>query len=114
MEMPMIVLYDNCLETTSKCIAAAERCAAVCGTSGDAERERCAVLARDCVDVGRVVEALMQRQSRFAPDACALHALTCDAFADYSARWPNDACCKEATNAARACAASCRSCAKAA
>jgi hypothetical protein len=106
----MIVLYDNCLNTTSKCIAAAERCAAICGTSGDSERVRCAVLARDCADVGRLVELLMLRTSPYAPQACALHAVTCDDFADYCARWPHEYCCKEAMNAARACAAACRAC----
>lgn len=107
----MFVIYDDCLNTTPKCIAAAERCAAVCGTSGDKEREKCAVLARDCADVGRLVEMLMLRGSHYAPDACALHALTCDSFADYCAKWPNDSCCKEAMNTARACAAACRACA---
>jgi hypothetical protein len=107
----MIVLYNDCLETTPKCIAAAERCAATCGTSGDAERERCAVLARDCADVGRLVETLMLRRSSYAPDACALHAVTCDAFADYCAKWPNETCCREAMIAARACAVTCRACA---
>jgi hypothetical protein len=107
----MIVLYNDCLETTAKCIAAAERCAMICGTSGDAERERCAVLGRDCADVGRLVEMLMLRDSPYGPDACALHAVTCDAFADYCAKWPNEACCQEAMTAARACAVTCRSCA---
>lgn len=107
----MLVIYDNCLETTQKCVAAAERCAAECGTSGNTERERCAVLARDCADVGRLVEALMLRGSAYAPEACALHAVTCDAFADYCARWPTETCCKEAMTAARACAIACRACA---
>ena len=106
----MKIIYDDCLHTTPKCIAAAERCAAMCGTSGNAERERCAVLARDCADVGRLVEALMLRGSRYASDACALHAVTCDAFADYCAKWPNESCCKEAMTAARACAVACRAC----
>ena len=106
----MIVLYDSCLETTAKCIATAERCAATCGTSGNGERERCAVLGRDCADVGRLVETLMLRRSPYAPDACALHAVTCDAFADYCAKWPNEACCKEAMIAARKCAEACRAC----
>src|SRR5262245_1885042 len=91
----MKVIYDNCLETTPRCIAAAERCASVCGTAGDPERERCAVLARDCAEVGRLVETLMLRRSPYASEACALHALACDAFADICAKWPNDACCKE-------------------
>ena len=104
------MVYDNCLETTLKCIAAAERCAVICGTSGDTERERCAVLARDCADIGRLVESLMQRASPYAPDACAVHAVSCDAFADYCARWPNESCCQEAMIAARACAIACRSC----
>lgn len=108
----MKVLYDNCLTTTPACIAAAERCAACCGTSGDVERERCAALARDCADVGRLVEALMLRNSAFAADACALHALTCDAFADFCAKWPKEACCREASVAARACASACRACRK--
>jgi hypothetical protein len=106
----MKVLYDNCFVTTPKCIAAAERCAASCGTSGNAERERCAVLARDCADVGRLTEALMLRNSAFAAEACALHALTCDAFADYCAKFPNEACCREAMIAARECAVACRAC----
>jgi hypothetical protein len=82
----------------------------ICGTSGNAERERCAVLARDCAEVGRLVETLMLRGSTFAAGACALHAETCDAFADYCAKWPEEACCKEAMTAARACAVACRSC----
>jgi hypothetical protein len=104
----MDTVFNACLKTTARCIAAAERCVAACGTSGDAERERCAVLGRDCADVGRLVEALMLRRSPYAADACALHAVTCDAFADYCAKWPNEACCKEAMTAARACAVACR------
>ena len=102
---------EECLVTTPKSIAAAERCAAICGTSGDPERERCAVLGHDCADVGRLVEALMLRGSPYAPDACALHAQTCDAFADYCAKWPKEACCREAMVAARACSKACRACA---
>jgi hypothetical protein len=108
----MLIIYDDCLATTQNCVAAAERCAAGCGTSGNAERERCAVLARDCADVGRLVEALMLRGSVYAPEACALHAVTCDAFADYCAKWPAEACCKEAMTAACACASACRACAR--
>lgn len=108
----MFVIYDQCLDTTAKCIAAAERCASICGTSGDRERERCATLGRDCADVGRLVETLMLRGSGYAPDACALHAVTCDAFADYCAKWPTESCCKEAMMAARACAAECRACSR--
>jgi hypothetical protein len=104
----MAATYEVCLGTTTKTIAAAERCAAICGTSGDKERERCAVLGHDCADVGRLVEALMLRQSPYASEACALHAVTCDAFADYCAKWPNEACCREAMEAARECAAACR------
>ena len=107
----MKVLYEDCLFTTPKCIAGAERCAAVCGTSGDADRERCAVLARDCADVGRLVEALMLRGSPYVREACALHAVTCDALAGHCAKWPNESCCKEAMEAARACADACRVCA---
>jgi len=103
--------FEDCVKTTVRCIAAAEKCAALCGTSGDAERERCAVLARDCADAGRLVEAFMLRGSDFAADACALHAATCEAFADYCAKWPADGCCREAMQAARACAVACRACA---
>jgi hypothetical protein len=102
--------FEHCINTTTECISAAERCSAICGTSGDVERERCAVLGRDCADVGRLVEALMLRGSPYANDACALHAVTCDAFADYCAKWPNEACCKDAMIAARACAVACRVC----
>ena len=106
----MSVPYDDCLDTTNRCIAAAERCVAMCGTSGDAERECCAVLGRDCADVGRLVAALMLRRSPYAAAACVLHATTCDAFADDCAKWPAEACCKEAMIAARACAVACRIC----
>jgi hypothetical protein len=106
----MTVSYDNCLRTTAQCTVAAERCAAVCGTSGDAERERCAVLGRDCADIGRLVEALMLRGSSYVPEACAIHAVACDAFADYCAKWPQQICCREAMIAARACAVACRAC----
>jgi hypothetical protein len=101
----------ECLETTARCTAAAERCIAVCATSGDRERERCAVLGRDCADIGRLVEALMQRDSPYMPAACALHAKACEAFAEYCAKWPHDFCCHEAMLAARACAVACRVCA---
>ena len=101
---------DTCLDTTAKCTAAAERCSAICSTTGDRERERCAVLGRDCADVGRLVETLMLRHSPYASDACMLHAVTCDAYADYCAKWPNETCCKEAMIAARACAVACRVC----
>lgn len=40
-----------CLDTTVQCIEACEACARECGTSGDAERETCAALARDCADI---------------------------------------------------------------
>ena len=103
-------VYHDCLRATSKCVATAERCAAVCGSSGDAQHERCAMLARDCADVGRLVVALILRQSPHAASACLLHAETCDAFADSCAKWPNDACCRDAMKAALACAVACRSC----
>jgi hypothetical protein len=104
------ISYDECLATTVRCIGAAERCAAICGTSGDRERERCAVFGRDCADVGRLVEALMLRRSPYAGEACALHAVACDNFADFCAKWPNEGCCHEALTAARACAIACRAC----
>jgi hypothetical protein len=107
----MKILYDDCLNTTRKCISAAEQCASVCRTSGDAERERCATLARDCADIGRLVEVFMLRASPFAPQACGLHAVTCDALAEYAAKWPGESCCREALAAARACAVACRACA---
>ena len=106
----MVAVYDVCLEQTAECIAAAERCTVMCGTSGDAERARCAALAHDCADVGRLVETLMLRHSPYAAFACLLHATTCDDFADYCARWPNEACCRDGMYAARACAAACRAC----
>ena len=106
----MIIVYDDCVSTTQKCIAAAERCAASCGTSGNAVRERCAVFAHDCADAGRLVEAFMLRGSAFASQACALHAVTCDALADECAKCGNETCCKEAMIAARACAVACRAC----
>ena len=107
----MATAYITCLETTSDCAAAAERCAAACGTSGDAERERCALCARDCADVGRLVEALMLRRSPYAEAACLLQATACDDFADCCVLWPDEACCRDAMHAARACAAACRACA---
>jgi hypothetical protein len=106
----MTAPYDKCLRTTTRCVAAAERCAAICGTSGDVERERCAMLGHDCSEVGRLVEALMLRGSSFVAEACGLHAITCDALADYCAKWPNEACCREAMTAARECAVACRAC----
>ena len=68
------------------------------------------MLARDCADVGRLVEALMLRRSPYAVTACLLHAETCDTFADCCAKWPTEACCKDAMAAARACAVACRAC----
>jgi hypothetical protein len=45
----MVASYLACLETTSASVAAAERCTVACGTSGDAEREPCALFAmRGC------------------------------------------------------------------
>ena len=107
----MATPVDTCLETTTRCVATAERCVTECGTSGDVERERCAVLGRDCADIGRLVESLMLRNSPYVAEACALHAASCDAFADYCARMLQYSCCNEAMNAARACAKACRTCA---
>jgi hypothetical protein len=104
----MGAVYIGCLETTSDCIAAAERCGVTCGTSGNVERERCALVAHDCADIGRLVETLMLRHSRYAGDTCLLHATACDDFADYCAKWPHADCCRDARRAARACAAACR------
>jgi len=104
----MGVYQDRSFEAIGTCTAAAERCAACCGTSADVERERCAVLGRDCADVGRLAEALVLRNSRYAAEACTLHATTCEAFADYCAKWPKENCCKAAMLAARACARACR------
>jgi len=107
----MVAVYVACLEATSDCTAAAERCAVACATSGDAERERCALFARDCADVGRLVEALILRRSPYAENACLLHATACEDFARYCAKWPDEACCRDAMLAARTCAAACRACA---
>ena len=106
----MVAVYIGCLETTSDCIAAAERCAVTCGTSGKEKRERCALVAHDCADIGRLVETLMLRHSRYASDACRLHATACDDFADCCAQWPHVDCCRDAQKAARACAVACRTC----
>ena len=99
---------DRCVEALGRCTTAAERCAACCGTSGDVERERCAELGRDCAEVGRLAEALLARNSPYAAELCALHAATCDALADYCAKWRKKACCKAAMLAARECASACR------
>jgi hypothetical protein len=110
----MATAVDICIDTTTGCIAAAERCVSECGTSGDADRERCAVLGRDCADIGRLVEGLMLRNSRYLGDACDLHAQSCEAFADKCATMLEHQCCKEAMEAARNCAKACRACALAA
>ena len=107
----MPIAVDTCIVTTTECVAAAERCVSECGTSGDTERERCAVLGRDCADIGRLVEALMLRQSPYVAEACALYAVSCDAFADFCAKMLQHKCCKDAMDAARACAKACRACA---
>jgi hypothetical protein len=97
-----------CSSAPSRGTIAAELCAASCGTSGDVERERCAVLGRDCADVGRPAAALLLRNSPNTAAVCALHAATCDAFADCCAKWRKKACCKAAMLAARECATACR------
>jgi|SRR5687768_9437852 hypothetical protein len=107
----MLTAIDTCIDITTKCVAEAERCVSECGTSGDAERERCAVLGRDCADIGRLVESLMLRESPYVAEACALHATSCDAFADYCAKMLQYECCRKAMDAARACAKACRECA---
>jgi hypothetical protein len=106
----MVAVYIGCLASTSDCIAAAERCAVACGTSGKAERGRCALFAHDCAAIGRLVETLMLRHGRYASDACRLLATACDDFADLCAQWPHADCCRDAQKAARACAAACRTC----
>jgi hypothetical protein len=65
------------------------------------------VLGRECADVGRLAEALLLRHSPTAAAVCALHAATCDAFADHCAKWRKKACCKAAMVAARECATAC-------
>lgn len=104
----MSFYQDKCVEAIAVCTAAAERCAACCGTSGNLKREQCALLGRDCADVGRLAQALLLRDSPYAAEACALHAETCDAYADYCEKWPKKACCRSALLAARACASACR------
>lgn len=101
---------SQCLDVTTHCVRAAETCAVCCGTSGNRERERCAQLARDCSDIGRLAELLMLRGSPTTGEACELHAVACDALAAECAHWPNEACCQEAMLAAQACAVACRSC----
>lgn len=101
---------EMCLNTTVRCIEACERCAGDCGTSGDREREKCAVLARDCADIASLSMALMARGSRYADAICKVHAEACDACAEMCARF-RDPCCEDCMNACRACAVDCRACA---
>jgi len=95
-----------CVDTTVRCIEACERCAAECGTSGDREREKCAVQARDCADIASLSLTLMSRQSRYADAICAAHAQACVACAEMCAKFKH-ACCVECMNACRACAKEC-------
>lgn len=97
-----------CVETTVRCIEAGERCAVECGTSGNAEREKCAALAHDCAGIASLSLTLMSRGSRYADAICAVHAQACEACAEMCAKFPQYACCVECMNACRACAKQCR------
>lgn len=99
---------EPCLTTTVECIEACEACARECGTSGDPEREKCAVLARDCADIASLSLALMARGSQYADAICRVHADACDACAAMCAKFQEHACCVDCLKACRACAAECR------
>lgn len=98
---------EPCLDTTVRCIESCERCAAECGTSGDAEREKCAALARDCADIASLSLTLMSRGSRYADAICAVHADACEACAEMCGEFSHD-CCVECMKACEACAKECR------
>jgi hypothetical protein len=99
-------VFAPCVNTTVRCIEACERCAAECGTSGNAEREKCAAVARDCADIASLSLNLMSRGSRYADAICAAHAEACKACAEICAKFPH-ACCLECMNACVACAREC-------
>jgi hypothetical protein len=101
-------IVEPCLNTTVECIEACERCAAECGTSGNSERERCGIVARDCADISSLSLALMSRGSRFADAICAVHAMACDACAEMCAKFPEHDCCVACLKACEACAVECR------
>ncbi len=100
----------GCTDTTVRCIEACEKCATECGTSVNKDRELCALLARDCADIGSLSLALMSRGSRYVKEICAVHAKACDACAEMCARFPTCSCCKACMDACRACAVECRAC----
>lgn len=95
-----------CGDTTIRCIEACERCAAECATAGNAEREKCAALARDCADIASLSLSLMSRGSLYADAICAVHAQACEACAQMCAKF-TDPCCVECMNACQACAKEC-------
>ena len=97
---------EPCVKTTVRCIEACEACSVECGTSGDAEREKCAAIARDCAAIGSLSLSLMSRGSRYADMICAAHAEACKACAEMCAKFPHD-CCIECRNACAECAKEC-------
>lgn len=99
-------VVQPCVKTTVRCIEACEACSVECGTSGDAEREKCAAIARDCAAIGSLSLSLMARGSRYADMICAAHAEACKACAEICAKFPYN-CCTECGAACMACAKEC-------
>lgn len=98
--------FEPCVATTIRCIEACESCVAECGTSGDAQREKCAAVARDCASIASLSLTLMSRGSDYADAICSAHALACRACAAICAKFSHQ-CCIECMNACLACANEC-------
>lgn len=99
-------IAEPCVKTTVRCIEKCEACSAECGTSGDADREKCAALARDCAAIGSLSLSLMSRGSRYAELICAAHAEACEACAQCCAKFQHN-CCIDCWGACAACAKEC-------
>jgi hypothetical protein len=100
--------YQPCIDACDACAAACDRCISAClEEPGVTVLAKCIRLNVDCASLCRLTSAALARQSRFAPEFCALCARICDECADECAGHAPEHCgaCSEAC---RMCAEACR------
>lgn len=99
--------YTDCIQACSACAIACETCAAACQREPDIEHLRtCMALNLDCIDLCRLAERLMQRESALVDEICRLCALACQACAEECAKHTHDHC-QQCAEACQRCVAAC-------
>jgi hypothetical protein len=100
--------YQPYIDACDACAAACDRCASAClEEPGVAVLAKCIRLNFDCASLCRLTSAALARQSRFAPEFCALCARICDECADECAGHAPEHC-GACSDACRMCAEVCR------